>query len=110
MRNLTLFQKIKLSVIGLIFIYHTTAVFVSFKIVELDFQIMKKMVKFMPYMRIVTVLGMLLLITLVVLFYWELRKSRIKNLELEKDAQYLKSRLYELESGLNAEADKGENQ
>ena len=110
MKNLTLFQKTKLIVIGLIFIYHITSVFISFKIVELDFQIMKKMVKFMPYMRSVTLLGMLLLITLVVLFYWELRRGRMKNLELEKDAQYLKSRLYELESGLNTEADKGEKQ
>ncbi|MFC2125417.1 hypothetical protein ACFLU5_11465 [Bacteroidota bacterium] len=71
---------------------------------------MKKMIKFMPYMRSITVLGMLLLITLVLLYYWEVRRSRMRNQELEKDAQYLKSRLYELESGLNTEADKGEKQ
>ena len=100
-------QKVKLAVIGIFLIYHSVSVFISFRIVELDFQIMKKMVTFMPYFRAITLLGMLLLIILVILYSWEVRKSTKKNQDLEKDVQYLKSRLVELESGLNTEADKG---
>lgn len=108
MKNLSPFQRTKLVIIGLFFLYHLAMVFISFKIVDLDFQIMKKMVKFMPYMRTFTLLGMLLLIAILVLYFWEVRKSRLRNNELEKDVQYLKSRLYELEADLNKEADKGE--
>lgn len=108
MKNLSPFQKTKLIIIGVFLLYHFALIFISFKIVDLDFQIMKKMVKFMPYMRTFTLLGMLLLLTILALHYWEIRKSRIRNNGLEKDVQYLKSRLYELEAGLNRETDKGE--
>ena len=64
----------------------------------------------MPYMRSITLLGMILIITLGILIYLDVRKSRKKSLEQENDVQYLKSRLFELESGLNTEADKGEKQ
>lgn len=110
MRNHTLLQKFYLVVMGFLFLYHSTAVVISIKIVELDFQMMKKMVKFMSYMRLTTLMGMLLLIILIILYYLEVRKSRMKNQDLENDVQYLKSRLHELESGLNTEADKGEIQ
>ena len=110
MKNLTSFQKVKFILIVVFFLYQFATVFISFKIVDLDFQIMKKMVKFMPYARTFTVSGMLLLVTIVILYIWEVRRFRAKNNGLEKDVQYLKSRLHELESGLNMEADKGEQQ
>jgi len=108
MKSLTLQQKMSFIILGVFFIYHFIMTFISFKIVELDFQIMKKMVKFMPYMRSITLLGMLLVITLGILIYLDVKKSREKSLQKENDVQYLKSRLFELESGLNTEADRGE--
>jgi hypothetical protein len=95
--NLTRFQKNKLIIIGAAFVFNLISVIFSFQLSLNNLRLLVDFSKFIPYMRYIALLGMILFFGVIIMHYLELKplKKSVEKKDLE--IHLLKSRLYDLE-------------
>jgi hypothetical protein len=96
-QGLSGFRKIKIFIILVFFILNGLLLILSFQMNVDDLKLLVRMARYIPYFRYVASANMVLIIIVLAMYYFELKKLRKKNLAAEKEVVNIKSRLYDLE-------------
>ncbi len=91
------FQKNKLIFIGIYFLFNLIILIVSFRLSLNNIRFLVDVSKLIPYAKYVAMLGMILFLTLILIHYIELRRTKNELNKSIKEVHVLKSRLYDLE-------------
>jgi hypothetical protein len=95
-KNLSASQKTIYSLIILFFIFNLSMLIWSFMIDARDIREMVKMARYISYIKYVVVINMVLFISIITIYYYEIRKMKKDVLESEKEMKSLKADLYDI--------------
>jgi hypothetical protein len=95
--NMSRFQKNKLLITVTFFIFNLISVIFAFQLSLNNFRLLVDFSKFIPYMRYVALLGMILFLGLIIMHYLELTPLKKSVEKKDMELHLLKSRLFDLE-------------
>ena len=96
LKNLSASQKIIYSLITLFFIFNITMLVWSFMIDAYNIREMVKMARYISYIKYAVVINMVLFISIIIIYYNEIRLIRKDIQKSEKEMNSLKAELYDL--------------
>jgi hypothetical protein len=95
-KNLSVSQKTIYGLIILFFLFNLSMLIWSFMIDARDIREMVKMARYISYIKYVVVINMVLFISIITIYYYEIRKMKKDVLESEKEMKSLKADLYDI--------------
>jgi hypothetical protein len=96
-QGLRRFGKIRTGIILVYFILNGLLLILSFQMNVDDLKFLVRMARYIPYFRYIASANMLLIIIVLTMYYFELKKLNKRNKAAEQEVINIKSRLYDLE-------------
>lgn len=96
-RQLSRFQKIKITIILVYFILNAFLLILAFQMDIDDLKFLVRMARYIPYFRYVASANMLLIILVITMNYLELKKLNKKHKSAEQEVLNIKSKLFDME-------------
>lgn len=96
-RQLSRFQKIKITIILFYFILNAFLLILAYQMDIDDLKFLVRMARYIPYFRYVASANMLLIILVITMNYLELKKLNKKHKSAEREVLNIKSKLFDME-------------
>jgi uncharacterized membrane protein (UPF0182 family) len=97
MKNISGYQKAKYIIITAFFVVNFILLIISFRMNIDDLRFSIKIARYIPYMKYIVLLNIILVVSILTMFYSEILKIKNNNKANEEELVRIKSKLYDIE-------------
>ena len=102
MKNLSGYQKAKYIIIASYFVVNLLLLVISFRMNIEDLRFSIKVARYIPYMKYIIFLNIILVVSILIMFYSEIQKIKNNSKANGEELTKIKSKLYDIEEKKNS--------